>query len=517
MIFFCNIISAHMARSFRPIAGCRYSSTKSDMQEFYKGKNIFITGSSGFMGKVLLEKILASFPDVGHVYVLIRGKKNQTFSDRLQKLCSEPIFTKYKRVDAKNLSKIVGIEGHFGDHGLNISEKDRKTLTEQVNIIFHVAATVRFEERLDIPMKSIFIGTKSMLSLANDLKQLSSFVYVSTAYSNSNLLMPDEKVYDMKTDGDTILSLYEHNTKEDVDKIVREKYFDGRPNTYCFTKAITEQYIQKYYRHLPVTIARPSAVAGALYEPEPGYCDSPGAISFGIIYQGLGVCRYFPFKEAALVDIVPVDIAINSLLIVAREVGLQAVPVTNVYNVSSTWHWPLTMKQVIDCKLKAFMRSPPATALRPFSRRTTEVSQFEGKLINYFSEMLVAIITDTIAKIRGKNSRVVRLTRFTQSIRDEQADFFKKSWAFPRKNMDDAVARLSERDRELFPAIPIVKCNDEYFYRYWMSLREMVIGEKPDNIDEAHRQQKRLAIRLVALPFVTVTTFVMMITGVYYF
>ncbi|XP_037031607.1 fatty acyl-CoA reductase 1-like [Bradysia coprophila] len=356
-----------------------------------------------------------------------------------------------------------------------------------------------------------------MLSLANDIRQLSSFVYVSTAYSNCNLLMPDEKVYDLKIDGDSILSLYEHNTKEDVDKIVRAKYFDGRPNAYCFTKALTEYYIQKYYRHLPVTIVRPSAVAAALYEPEPGYCDSPGALSFGIIYQGLGVCRYLPFKEAALLDIVPVDIAINSLLIVAREVGLQGtVPITKVYNLSSAWHWPLTHKQATDCNLKAFIRSPPATALRPFSHRTTEISQFEGKLINYFSEMLFAIIADTIGAIRGRDSRVVRLTRFTQSIREQQTVFYKKSWVFPRKNMDDAVARLSETDRELFPAIPIVKNNDEYFYRYWMSLREMVIGEKPDNIDEAHRQQKRLALRLAALPFVTATTFVM-IVGLYYF
>lgn len=246
-----------------------------------------------------MEKILSSFPDIGHVYVLIRGKKDISFNERLIQLRNEPIFTKYNRVDTKNFSKIVGIEGHIGDHGLQISEEDRHTLTEQVHVVFHAASTVRFNEPLDVAMKSIFIGSKTMLSLANDMHQLCSFVYVSTAFSNSNLLMTNEIVYDMKIDGDSILSLYENNSKEDVEKMVRKKYFDGRPNTYCFAKALTENYIRKHCRHLPVAITRPSGVAAALFEPVPGYIDSPSAISFGLIYQGIKTQYLVQFQQAA--------------------------------------------------------------------------------------------------------------------------------------------------------------------------------------------------------------------------
>lgn len=190
---------------------------------------------------------------------------------------NDPIFTKYKRVGAKSFSKIVAIEGHFGDHGLEISERDRTTLTEHVNVVFHAGSTIRFDERLDVPMKSIFIGTKSMLSLANDMQQLNSFVYVSTAYCNSQSFMPEERIYDMNTDGDSILSLYD----------IAFYNSNGRPNTYCFTKALTEHYIKKEYRHLPVAIARPSVVAASISEPVPGYCNSPAAISFGFIWQGM--------------------------------------------------------------------------------------------------------------------------------------------------------------------------------------------------------------------------------------
>lgn len=53
---------------------------------FYAGRSIFITGGTGFMGKVLIEKLLRSCPDVGKIFVLIRPKKGQSINDRLQKM-----------------------------------------------------------------------------------------------------------------------------------------------------------------------------------------------------------------------------------------------------------------------------------------------------------------------------------------------------------------------------------------------------------------------------------------------
>lgn len=43
--------------------------------EWFAGKSIFITGATGFMGKVLVEKLLRDCPDVDRLYLLIRSKK----------------------------------------------------------------------------------------------------------------------------------------------------------------------------------------------------------------------------------------------------------------------------------------------------------------------------------------------------------------------------------------------------------------------------------------------------------
>lgn len=54
-----------------------------DIYSTFKGKHIFITGGVGFIGKVLIEKLLRSFPDLGNIYVLIRNKKGKTPEERL--------------------------------------------------------------------------------------------------------------------------------------------------------------------------------------------------------------------------------------------------------------------------------------------------------------------------------------------------------------------------------------------------------------------------------------------------
>ena len=46
---------------------------------------MFLTGVTGFVGKVLLEKILNAVPRVGKIYILIRHKPKTTLEDRLMK------------------------------------------------------------------------------------------------------------------------------------------------------------------------------------------------------------------------------------------------------------------------------------------------------------------------------------------------------------------------------------------------------------------------------------------------
>ena len=78
---------------------------------------------------------------------------------------------------------------------LGLSREYRNLLVEKVNIVFHVAATVRFNEPLHVAVNVNTKGTARVIQLWNEVRYPISFVHVSTAYSNANLHEILEKVY----------------------------------------------------------------------------------------------------------------------------------------------------------------------------------------------------------------------------------------------------------------------------------------------------------------------------------
>ena len=66
----------------------------------YAGKSIFITGVTGFVGKVVLEKLLRSVPKVERIYLLIRSNSRYpTAAERFQaEVATSTIFDVLKDV-----------------------------------------------------------------------------------------------------------------------------------------------------------------------------------------------------------------------------------------------------------------------------------------------------------------------------------------------------------------------------------------------------------------------------------
>ncbi len=62
------------------------SQHSSEIINFYKNKTIFITGATGFLGKVLIEKLLRSCYNLNKIYVLVRSKKGASPNQRLDEI-----------------------------------------------------------------------------------------------------------------------------------------------------------------------------------------------------------------------------------------------------------------------------------------------------------------------------------------------------------------------------------------------------------------------------------------------
>lgn len=71
---------------------------------FLAGKNIFITGGTGFLGTVLIERLLSATDDIGNIYVLIRGKNGFSPELRIKRMMSKTVSIGVKQKTIKFLT-----------------------------------------------------------------------------------------------------------------------------------------------------------------------------------------------------------------------------------------------------------------------------------------------------------------------------------------------------------------------------------------------------------------------------
>lgn len=75
--------------------------------EYYEGKNVLLTGATGFLGKVLLEKLLRSCPKVNSVYVLVRQKAGQTPQERVEEVLSGKVSMENDALEEKEMGTCI--------------------------------------------------------------------------------------------------------------------------------------------------------------------------------------------------------------------------------------------------------------------------------------------------------------------------------------------------------------------------------------------------------------------------
>ncbi|CRL04380.1 CLUMA_CG017471, isoform A [Clunio marinus] len=176
------------------------------ISEFYKGKNILVTGATGFCGKVLVEKLLRSC-NVGKIFILVRHKKKASPQQRFNDYVKHRIFDGLRSTDPLFSQRIHLISGDITIDDLAMSETDMNILIKELHIIFHCAANVRFDDPIREAININVVGTWRMLQLAEKCEHLEVFSYMSTAFSQACYTELKEEYYPTKIDVFEIIKL----------------------------------------------------------------------------------------------------------------------------------------------------------------------------------------------------------------------------------------------------------------------------------------------------------------------
>lgn len=93
------------------------------------------------------------------------------------------------------------------------------------------------------------------------------------------------------------------------------------PNTYVYTKAITEDVVRKYSVGLPICIVRPSIVTSTDEEPIPGWINNIyGAVGI-VLGAGMGLLRTLHCIPENTAEIIPADYVIANIIVAAWDIG----------------------------------------------------------------------------------------------------------------------------------------------------------------------------------------------------
>jgi len=239
----------------------------------------FFTGFPGFIGKRLVQRLLADDPEL-RIAALV-----------------EPSMVERARAAADELAggdRIDILPGDIGERDLGLPAPDLDRLKAETTVAFHLAAIYNLAVPLEIAQRVNVEGTGNVLDFCAGCKQLSRLNYVSTAY----------------VAGERTGVVYEHELSLGQDF----------KNHYESTKFQAELWVREMMDRVPTTVYRPAIVVGDSKTGETQKFDGPYYMLRTI---ALSVSRKAPIPQfgesGAPFNVVPVDFVVDALASVSAE------------------------------------------------------------------------------------------------------------------------------------------------------------------------------------------------------
>jgi fatty acyl-CoA reductase len=381
------------------------------IRERLAGKRILVTGSTGFLGTALVERLLRSVPDC-ELVLLIRPGKRSTVERRLEReVFKNNAFDRLRAELGKQgfadecARRVRAIPGDISTDGLGLDDEGRAAFSS-CDIVIHSAATVSFDSPLDSAVEVNLLGSRRIVLTARDLGVTPHLVAVSTCYvaGSRRGRAPEEHVADSdffldvdwrkevdaarrsRADTDAAsrapdrLAEFRSRARQELgaagsplladkteqlrDRWVADQLVEagkaraqslGWPDVYAYTKSLGERALLASRGDVPVSIVRPSIIESSYAEPVAGWIRGFRMAEPVLIAYGRGLLREFPGVPEGIVDVIPVDLVVAAIIATAAT---GPTPEPSVVQVASGSANPLRYRKLVETVRDWFTAHP---------------------------------------------------------------------------------------------------------------------------------------------------------------
>ncbi len=150
------------------------------------GKRIAVTGSTGFLGTALVERLLRSVPGCELVLLIRPGRRSDPTRRANREIFRNDAFDRLRQdwgddFQATIDRRVAAVAGDVGTDGLGLDDEGRAALAT-CDIVIHSAATVSFDSPLDQAVEVNLLGPTRIVDVLNELEVTPHLVAVSTCY-----------------------------------------------------------------------------------------------------------------------------------------------------------------------------------------------------------------------------------------------------------------------------------------------------------------------------------------------
>ncbi|GJZ41319.1 alcohol-forming fatty acyl-CoA reductase-like protein [Tanacetum coccineum] len=306
--------------------------------EYLSNKTILVTGATGFLGKIFVEKILRVQPNIKKIYLLIRASSTNTALHRMHsEVIGNDLFRVIKEIHGENMNtfvseKVTPVAGGIDLENFGVSDLDLlKEMWGQVDVIVNSAAATKFDERYDIAFATNTLGAKHVSSFVNQCINIKLLLHVSTGEKSGVILETPFKMSETLNGKNNLDIQGERNVIQErhmllVDNKANEatisagmKKFGqsyGWPNTYVLTKAMGEMLLFDGLRQdVSLVIVRPTVITSTYKEPFPGWIEGVKTIDGIIATYGRGRISSLLAEPSKVLDVIPADMVINAMIV----------------------------------------------------------------------------------------------------------------------------------------------------------------------------------------------------------